>query len=193
MPQFKNFSQLFIYSLFGEVPADVDFSKFKDWQLKVCAQEKLDLKVAEKVLSYVQACLKSCYNNLVAYVEGERQEMLDILKLKYKELVVSRSWHKKLEDGLKAFRSFRFESSDVLINRLASFGLKFEPVISLAKLFINEVDVRYLRLLPRVLQDVVICVLATFSDNITEVARSLLRRDAVVYFPDSLFLNDESG
>jgi hypothetical protein len=191
--QFKSFSQLFVHSLFGEVRKDVDYKLFKDWQLKVCAAEKLDLKVAEKVLSYVQDCLKKCYHDLVAYVEKERSEMLEILKLKYNELVVSRGWHKRLEDGLKSFRAFRYESSDVLINRLASIGLKFGPVVELAKLFVDEVDVKYLKVIPKVLQDVTVCVLATFSDNVTKVARSLLRRDAVVYFPDSLFLNDESG
>jgi hypothetical protein len=192
MAQFKSFSQLFVHSLFGEVRDDVDYKLFKDWQLKVCAQEKLDLKVAEKVLRYVQECLKSCYNDLVNYVEAERSEMFETLKHKYNELVVSRSWHKKLEDGLRSFRSFRYESTDVLIGVLAKLGLKFEPVVQLAKLFLEEVDVRYLKIVPKVLQDVTVCVLATFSDDPVKVARSLLRRDAIVYFPDSMFLK-ESG
>jgi hypothetical protein len=192
MPQFKNFKHLFIHSLFGDVRQDVNYDMFQDWQLKVCKDVGLDLKVAEKVLCYVQECLKKCYNDLVAYVEHERLQMLETLQLKYKELVVSRSWHKRLEDGLRAFRSFRYESSDVLIGVLAKLGLKFEPVIRLAKLFVEEIDVKYLKIIPKILQDVVICVLATFSDNPVKVARSLLRRDAVIYFPDSLFLK-ESG
>jgi hypothetical protein len=192
MPNFRNFSQLFVYSLFGEVRDDVDYQLFKDWQLKVCSELKLDLKVAEKVIRHVLECLKKCYQQLFNYVEAERAEMFEILKHKYNELVVSRSWHKNLQDGLRAFRSFRYESSDVLINRLAAIGLKFEPVVELAKLFVDEVDVSYLKLIPKVLQDVTVCVLATFSDDPVKVARSLLRRDAVVYFPDSMFLK-ESG
>jgi hypothetical protein len=102
--------------LFGDVRQDVNYDMFQRLAVEsLCKDVGLDLKVAEKVLCYVQECLKKCYNDLVAYVEHERLQMFEILQLKYKELVVSRSWHKRLEDGLRAFRSFRYESSDVLI------------------------------------------------------------------------------
>jgi hypothetical protein len=189
MAELRNFRQLFVFSKLGCVPEGVDLNVFQDWQIRVIINEKLDFKVAEGLVKEFLPFLRKkdtgykCLENDVVY---ERYEMLSILKRKFEEFINRLG----LEKGLREFRKFRYECSDALIHSLIKMGLKYVEVVELAKLFLNEVDVRYLRLLPKVLQDVVVCVLASFSDNVTEVARSLLRRDAVVFFPDSLFLNE---
>jgi hypothetical protein len=191
MTQLRNFRQLLVYSKLGVVPDGVDLSVFQDWQLKTCLENKLDLKVAEGVIKKFLPFLRkkeSGYKWLEDDVISERNKALEMLTFEFKELTSKLS----LEKGLKAFRKFRYETSDMLINSFVKIGLKYNEVVELAKMFLNDIDVRYLRLLPKVLQDVVICVLASFSDDVVGVARSLLRRDAIIYFPDSLFIN-ESG
>jgi hypothetical protein len=191
MPELRNFRQLYVFSKLGCVPQGVDLNVFQDWQVRVIVDEKLDFKVAEDLVKKFLPFLRkkdAGYKWLENDVLHERCETLEMLKLKFKELVNKLS----LEKGLKEFRKFRYECSDVLIHRLIKIGLKYVEVVELSKLFLTDVDVRYLKVLPRLLQDVVICVLASFSDDVTGVARSLLRRDAIIYFPDSLFIN-ESG
>jgi hypothetical protein len=190
MADIRSFRQLLVYSKLGRVP-DVDLSRFQDWQLKTCLDNNLDLTVAKHVIESFLPFLKkkdAGYKWLEDDVFSERSKTLEMLKLEFKELISKLG----LEKGLREFRKFRYETSDMLIHSLAKIGLKYDEVVALAKMFLDKVDIRYLKLLPRVLQDVVICVLASFSDDVVNVARSLLRRDAVVYFPDSLFIN-ESG